>query len=54
MTWVEVLVLLSGTGIVGGLIRRRTRTGRIIMWVSLAMLAGLLATFGRELVSDLI
>jgi hypothetical protein len=54
MTWVELLVFLSGTGILGGLIGRRTRTGGIMMWVSLAMLAALLATFGRELVSDLI
>jgi hypothetical protein len=53
MTWVEVLALLSATGVVAGLIRRRTRTGRIIMCVSLAMLAALLATFGRESVSDL-
>jgi len=53
MTWVEVLMLLSGAGILAGLIRRRTRSGRIIMWISLALLVALLSTFGREFVSDL-
>jgi hypothetical protein len=54
MTWVEVLVLLSGAAFVVGLIRRRTRAGRILAWVSLAVLAALLATFGPELVTDLV
>ena len=53
MTWVEVLLLLSGAGVLGGLVRRRTRTGRIILWISLAALAALLATFGAEFMSDL-
>jgi hypothetical protein len=35
----------------GGFIRRRTRTGRAIMWASLLMLATLLVMFGREFIS---
>jgi DNA phosphorothioation-dependent restriction protein DptG len=54
MTWVEGLVLLSVAAALGGFIQRRTRTGRVLMWVTLLLLATLLLIFGRELVSDLL
>jgi hypothetical protein len=53
VTWVEVLLLLSAAGAVGGLMTKRNRASRAVMWFSLAVLLILLAVFGREFVADL-
>ena len=54
MTWVEGFVLLFGGAALGGFMRRGTRTGRAVMWVSLTILTILLVMFGREFISDLL
>ena len=52
MTWVEILILVSLAGAIGGFTRRRTPTGKLIMLLSAFVLGVLLAVFGPELVGD--
>jgi hypothetical protein len=54
MTWVEVTLLLFGAAALGGLATRRTRAGRVLAWTSLLAIGVLLATVGRELITDLL
>ena len=53
MTWVEAGLLLSVAGVALGALTRRAMVGRLVMWISLVALLALAASFGRELVIDL-
>ena len=53
MTWVEVLILGSTAGAIGGFSQRRKRVAQFVMLLSLFVLGSLLAMFGREFITEL-
>lgn len=53
MTWVELLIILSGVALVVAIFVPGIRVRRAIQIIAAGMLVGLLATFGREFISDL-
>jgi hypothetical protein len=52
VTWVEVVLCLSGAGLVLGVAIRRRPFGRWLMVVCAVVIGALLATYGREFVED--
>ena len=53
MTGVEIGLVIAGLTLLLGLLTRRTRWGWLLVWVALAIIAVLLAVYGREFAVDL-
>lgn len=54
MTAVEITLVACALLLLAGAMRRRTRLGRWVMLTAAVVVAGLLAIYGREFVSDLL
>ena len=54
MTAVEFLLLAGAAGLIGGIVKRRSFAGKILLVISIATLLALLAIYGPEFAQDLL